>query len=256
MVPKYRKMISLSVFLLSLLIVTTAFGWGTSYANQSTAAIRLKVAQFTPGLGERPQIPPGLAIPDYAQGQRGYYIVQFAGPVLQAWKDDVTAAGADILGYIPDFAFKVRMTSAQAAQVDALDSVAWVGIYQPAYKLDPALQRNGTHLYRVRIESGAHEEAAATAVARSGAQVLNRSHNTLVVAANSAQLNAIANVLDVAWVENFVFKEKHNDYGAGVILGANTANANGYDGSTQVVAVADTGIGNGTPSGADRKSVV
>lgn len=250
MVPKYRKMISLSVFLLSLLIVTTAFGWGTSYANQSTAAIRLKVAQFTPGLGERPQIPPGLAIPDYAQGQRGYYIVQFAGPVLQAWKDDVTAAGADILGYIPDFAFKVRMTSAQAAQVDALDSVAWVGIYQPAYKLDPALQRNGTHLYRVRIESGAHEEAAATAVARSGAQVLNRSHNTLVVAANSAQLNAIANVLDVAWVENFVFKEKHNDYGAGVILGANTANANGYDGSTQVVAVADTGIGNGTPSGA------
>ncbi len=77
-----------------------------------------------------------------------------------------------------------------------------------------------------------------------------REGNILLVAADSAQLDAIAQVLDVAWIENFMFREKHNEYGAGVIMGANTANANGYDGSTQTVAVADTGLGDGTPSGA------
>jgi serine protease AprX len=56
----------------------------------------------------------------------------------------------------------------------------------------------------------------------------------------------VAQVADVAWIENFVFNRKHNESGAGVIMGANTANANGYDGSTQTAAVADTGLGGGT----------
>jgi serine protease AprX len=80
--------------------------------------------------------------------------------------------------------------------------------------------------------------------------VLSRSDGILLVAADAAQVQAIAHVLDVAWVENYVLPEKHNEYGAGVILGANTANTSGYDGSSQIVAVADTGLGNGTAAGA------
>ena len=57
-------------------------------------------------------------------------------------------------------------------------------------------------------------------------------------------------MLDVAWVENYVLPQKHNEYGAGAILGSNIANASGYDGSTQTVAVADTGLSDGTPAGA------
>ena len=34
----------------------------------------------------------------------------------------------------------------------------------------------------------------------------------------------------------------------GTIMGANIANTNGYDGSTQISAVADTGLGGGTGS--------
>ena len=67
-----------------------------------------------------------------------------------------------------------------------------------------------------------------------------------MVAADATQLTAIANVLDVAWIENYVLREKHNESGAGTIMGR-AANATGYDGSTQIVAVADTGLGGGTP---------
>ena len=45
-----------------------------------------------------------------------YYIVQFDGPMEQAWKDQAAERGAEFLGYIPYFAFKVRMNPAQARQ--------------------------------------------------------------------------------------------------------------------------------------------
>ena len=102
----------------------------------SAAPIHLKAATFTPARGEQPAIPPGLTIAGYAAGQRGYFIVQFAGPVRDAWKAQAAAAGAELLDYVPDFAFKARLTPEAAARVAALDSVAWVGLFHPAYKLD------------------------------------------------------------------------------------------------------------------------
>lgn len=78
------------------------------------APIKLRAVTFTPALGERPEIPPGLEIAEYAQGVRGYYIVQFTGPVEPAWRAAAEAAGAELLGYLPDFAFKARLTPAAA----------------------------------------------------------------------------------------------------------------------------------------------
>jgi serine protease AprX len=237
-----------------LVIVTVAlaalFGSGVSQASPATqrlpVSIRLKVATFTPALGQSPAIPSRLAIAGYAAGQRGYYIVQFRGPVEQAWKDQVAAQGAEILDYVPDFAFKVRMNPAQASRVAVLPDVAWTGLFHPAYKLSPTLVRSGTSLYRVRIERGTDIGLARAAIAQSGAQVLRQTGQIMLVAADSAQIDAVAGVLDVAWVENFRFAEKHNEYGGGTIIGAGVANSRTYDGSSQIAAVADTGLGGGT----------
>jgi hypothetical protein len=161
----------------------------------------------------KPAIPPGLAVSGYPAGERGYYIVQFGGPIKQEWKDQVTATGAEILNYIPDFAFKVRMNPAQAQDVEKLNNVNWVGLFQPAYKLSPDLKRDGTHIYTVRIERGGDIGSARAAIAKSGATVLAHKRNILKVAADSAQMEAIARVLDVAWVENLMLREKHNGSG-------------------------------------------
>ncbi len=104
----------------------------------------------------------------------------------------------------------------------------------------------------MRIERNADVGLARAAIAKSGATVLAHKRNILKVAADSAQLEAIARVLDVAWVENFMLREKHNEYGGGVIMGSATANLAGYDGSTQTVAIADTGLGAGTAENAHR----
>jgi subtilisin family serine protease len=215
--------------------------------GRGQAPIRMKAAEFIPGRGEQPRIPPGLAIAGYAAGERGYFIVQFEGPILEAWKADVRATGAELLDYIPEFAYKVRMNPAQAAQVARLDSVVWVGLFHPAYKIDRDVIRNGVRPYTVRIERGADAAATVAMIAATGAQILQRDGATITVGANSAQLDAIAHVLDVASVENLLIRKKNNEYGAGVIIGAGAANAHGYDGSSQTVAVADTGLGNGNP---------
>ena len=99
-------------------------------------------------------------------------------------------------------------------------------------------------------------------IASSGAEILSREDGqiesgdevifldqegpVLLVAADAAQLVEIASVLDVAWIENYVLREKHNETAAGNSIGALAANASGYNGSSQIVAVADTGLGGGT----------
>ncbi len=225
------------------------FGVGVgqaSPARQVQAAIRLKAATFVPALGQAPAISERLAITGYAASQRGYFLVQFRGPVEQAWKDQVAVLGAELIEYVPDYAFKVRMSPAQARQVGGLSDVAWVGLFHPAYKLDPALMGKGAQLYHVMIERGADAGAASADIARAGVTVLGGSGSKLLVAADSAQLEAIAKVLDVAWVENFKMYEKHNEYGGSGIIGGGVANTRGYNGSTQIAAVSDTGLGGGT----------
>jgi PKD repeat protein len=175
---------------------------------------------------------------------RGSYIVQFDGPITQAESDSIRALGAELVGYVPDFAYKVSMTAGQAHRAAELPGVSAVGVYAPEYKLSPNLAASG--LYSIRLDAGADIAAVEADIEAAGGDVVAGSGRVLVVSADSAELTDVAALQSVAWVENLVLREKHNEYGAGVILGANIANAGGYDGSTQIVAVADTGLGGGT----------
>lgn len=244
--------------LIASALLSVNVGLASSIAQPSAGApIRLKAVTFTPTRGETPAIAASQSAGSLASGQRGYYLVQFSGPVQQTWKDQVAAAGAELLDYVPDYAFKVRMTPEQAQQVGGQANVVWIGQFHPAYKFDAGLKRAGTRLYRVQVERGADVAQVSAAIGRAGAAVVGSQANTLLVAADSAQLDGVAQVADVAFVQNYVLFEKHNEYGGGSIIGANAANAihaNGlaYDGSTQIAAVSDTGLGGGTAATAHR----
>ena len=123
----------------------------------------------------------GLRIGSVAPGVRGTYIVQFVGPVEEAWKAAVAAAGGELLEYVPDFAFKVRMRPAQAHGGAAASEVRWVGLFHPAYKLSPRLTRAGERLYVVRLEPGSDGAAAANAIGAAGARGVQARRATLVV---------------------------------------------------------------------------
>lgn len=243
-----------SRYLLVLLVVgvlmISGLGLSSLEARSRNAPIRLLNGTFNPGRGEQPDVQPGLAAAARVEGRSGYYIVQFAGPVEQSWKDQVLLAGAELLDYVPDFAFKVRMTPAAARRVVQHDAVVWVGDYHPAYSLSPDLRAVGDNLYTLQVERGANAAAARGMLEAQGIQIVSQEGRFLVVLANGAQLNAMARVEDVAWIQNFSFKQRHNEYGAGAISGAAAAHANGYDGSGQIVGTSDSGFGTGNSSNA------
>ena len=206
-------------------------------------ALQLKAGSFSPATGQELALPPGLTV---AAQNSQYWIVQFGGPILSEWRAALEAEGAEIVAYVPDFAYKVRMNPGQARKVEDLQDVVFVGPFQPAYKISPALAVGGPTLYRLRVEPGRDFGLTNAAIAATGAEIVSRDGDALTVLADGAQVQAIAQVADVAWIENWLLREKHNEAGGGAIIGGATANAAGYDGSTQIAAVADTGFGGGT----------
>ena len=177
------------------------------------------------------------------------YLVQLSGPVLDQWKAAIEDEGGELLEYVPQFAFRVRLTPDAAARVRRLAFVSSVGNLRVDQTLAPNLRRNGQRLYIVRIERGAQVNAVANALRAAGAQVLSRGRQLMIVA-DATQLDQLAAIEGLATIENFAPRIKHNEYGGGVIMGANSVNASGYDGSTQTIGIADTGLGFGTAANA------
>src|SRR6185436_7017171 len=177
------------------------------------------------------------------------YVVQFSGPVLESWKTALVEAGAEIGDYVPQFSFRVRMTPPVAARVRRLNFVSSVTAVQAGQKLAPHLRRNGAMPYIIRLERGAVPAAVETALRLTGVQVLRRGSQLMIVA-DSSQIDRLADIDGVATIANFRPRIKHNEFGGGVIMGSTAANASGFDGSTQTISIADTGLGLGTPAGA------
>ncbi len=233
-----RLLVVLSLLFAS--VVATA-ATGTAVQGSDEPELRLKAGDVTPDRSEE-------ARPSLNNRGQGYYVVQFDGPILQSQSDALRALDAELMSYLPDFAYKVRMRPAAAGHAAGLDGVVFVGAFEPDYKLSPDLEAEG--LYTVSLERGVDRSAAAAAIQEAGVEIVSGNGRIVTVFGDGAALAAVAEVADVAWIENLHLREKHNEFGAGVIIGANTANAAGYDGSTQIVAVADTGIGDGTTTGA------
>ncbi len=235
-------------FVLSAVVVLTLIlgSMAMTPAARSEASIHLKSGVFVPSQME-----------NTAQGSGRYFIVQFNGPVQQAWKDALTAEGAEVLDYVPDFAFKVRMNAAIAQRVRGMNFVSNVIPFRAQFKLGADLKRDdATNVYMIRIERGTNFGAVRALIAQTGAQVLAFENNTLIVAANGSFVDAMAAVDDVASISNFELNQTQLSKSEGPakndaardIIGAGVANSRGYDGSTQIAAVADTGLGGGTAS--------
>lgn len=71
-----------------------------------------------------------------------YRLVQVKGNVQSYWVKEMEATGAELMGYIPEHSYIVRLINEITEIEDNLNSlsfVRWVGPYQPLYKIDPAL---------------------------------------------------------------------------------------------------------------------
>ncbi|MGD8473327.1 MAG: S8 family serine peptidase, partial [Anaerolineae bacterium] len=236
-----------AMVLVALVLATAALGPVTARGAQPEPAgepvlLRLKYATFDPLRGE-PQIDSALRAAPYPDSGEGAYIVQFKGPVQGAWKGQVKALGGRVLDYLPDYAFLVWMDGAIRDRVAALDTVRWVGLYQPAYKLSPNLDRTKP-LYRVLLFEGADLAAVEARLSELNTPTREVPDELFTLLLPEGGVDQVATWPEVLWIENSLLHQVSNNIATG-IMGAPTAWSRFYTGLGQKVTVADTGIDNG-----------
>jgi len=186
------------------------------------------------------------AAAEMAQAGRRLYIVQFTGPVKEAYKQALIRAGAELGDYLPENAFLVRMDGTQAQAVKQLGFVKGMAPYGAVYKLDPALTRLAeTNKTSVRIVSfNASVKGPVSALSTLGVKPESIGLRVLTASLDGRSLRTLAESPDIVYVEPVRVNELLNDKAAGV-MGATAAAAKGLDGKGQVVAISDTGLDTG-----------
>ncbi|MBI5000957.1 MAG: hypothetical protein HZB92_05460 [Euryarchaeota archaeon] len=87
-----------------------------------------------------PAMPADLRIDHYEPNTEGLYIIQLIGPPYQEWINTLKGNGVQIYWSVPPDNYIVRMNSNIEGTVRNLWFVQWVGIYQPAYKIEPNIR--------------------------------------------------------------------------------------------------------------------
>jgi serine protease AprX len=209
---------------------------------------------------------------------RHHYLVQFVGPIKEAWLAEVRKAGGEIRGPYSGFTYVVRADESALARISALPHVRWVGHLPPANRVAPALKgapvvvpptpsgEGGTVVSRLprrralpgvlTVEFFGTDDArkAVPKVKSLGYKVLGSpKHEPLLVLSGStspARIRALSEVHGVRFIRERPVKRPSNDVAAG-LMGSAAALANpglSLSGKGEVVGICDTGLDTGVPS--------
>ncbi len=173
--------------------------------------------QFDTQAGE-PFIPDNLR----AAADDPYFLVQFYGPIKEAWKAGLEKLGLTFLAYWPHYTYMVHMDPALLEKVQAAHAVQWVGRYHPAYRLasDEELAQAETDGDRLAVEVSTFTGVDAAAF-RSGVEAAGaiielfevRDDGALMARAWASRdrLPALAALRGVFRVEPYSRPQLHND---------------------------------------------
>jgi len=109
----------------------------TDATSNFQTIIGLKVCHFDPLVGT-PSFPPELSM-SYPPNTLGLHIIQLRGSIQDTWLSQIKNSGVEVLTYVPQNSYLVRMTPEQANLVRKFDFVRWVGVYHPGYRISPGL---------------------------------------------------------------------------------------------------------------------
>ncbi|MDH4308138.1 MAG: S8 family serine peptidase [Acidimicrobiia bacterium] len=177
------------------------------------------------------------------------YFVAFDGPTPVGSVAQIEQAGAVVLDYSGERGFRVRASDSAIARVGALAGAAVSAVDRPVEVRSVAGADAFRGFYVVKLDP----DADLPAIAReAGVDVVRSDGRFGLVSADRQSILRLAGAAGIAGIEGFAPRQTRNDQGGGVIIGAAAAEAAGYDGTGQIVAVADTGLGGGTAATAHR----
>lgn len=266
----HQKLALADVVFVSLLSVAVR-------ADAST--LHLAAATFDPLLA-LPPVPAELRLTEPRAGSVPY-IVQFEAAGADEGRRSLTTLGIDVVAYLPEDAWLVRMEPAQRPAVAALAAVRWVGVFEPAWRISPEIGRleflNPARREAVRptllVRVFADPAAAALRYRELGARILEWGDDgfqrQVVLEAQPALFPLLAREPLTWWIEERPEFRVWNNTTRWVVQsnqsGATPLWDRGLHGEGQIVTVMDTGLdynscffrdtGNAPPSPTHRKVI-
>lgn len=172
-------------------------------------------------------------------------LVQFSGPIQEAWHLSLEKAGAEVLGYIPDFAYHIAIQPGMAETLQALPGVIWVGPMLASDSISVSLDGSDADPVSLRAELDASPDASLIAeIARLGLTVVGQEGATISLHGPATAATALAALPGVLWVAPLGVARVQNDV---AVQESNVPPAwlEGLDGSGQIINIADTGLDTG-----------
>ncbi len=225
--------------------------------------LRIGSDYFDP-LARKPVAKAGLEkIESYEKVQKGYYILQFTGPVRNHWKKALSDIGVEFFDYIPEFAFIVRMSPELKHSVLEFTEIRWLGLYQPSYRISrsayqKALTPTKAHIskdyetLRINIFPGEDKKRIIQEIEGFGGIVLEISESswktTLKVDIPKNHILNLPGIHGLKWIEPYPVWELYNNEGTDIMGITAPRTSHSLFGSGVIVAVADTGLDEGSTS--------
>ncbi len=229
-----------------------------SIPDGDSIQIRLLDHWFDP-LARQAPIPKPLLASTARAGDQDYVLVQFHGPILPQWRALIEASGGEILDYVPDFAFIVRISAGQRNTLASHPEVRWMDSFPPAFRLSSELTEKALRGPKdqslelmVRAFSGEPPDQLRVALERAGARVEYVAPDSgggavFRIRADASNLLDLARIAAVAWMEiDYPMQYGNAVARSNVLLRKDAVEAElGFYGEGQIVAVADTGLSTG-----------
>ena len=152
-----------------------------------------------------PQLPAELRLAEPGP-EPCYCLVQFTGPIRQDWLRRLQDLGVKPTGYLPSYAVLAKLDSAARAAVGALGMVRWVGLFQPAYKVETTtLAATGTVKLVCLLMPGEQPGPVTQLVGERGGKVdavtTSSFGTTVAMTLTAADIPALAGLQEVFWIQ-------------------------------------------------------
>ena len=184
-------------------------------SRESSSAIKLRYAEFDP-LVDGPEIAATLR---REEGQN-LWIVQFDGTPTQSGRDAIDASSGEIVSYLPESAYVVRIDPSRHERLEERNDIRWIGAYHPAFRLDPAMIADGAHespdvvRYNIVVANKRTDKPTlAKKIQGLGGQVVDQHGGSILLEArlSGEQLLATAGLDEVLWIERWTPVETDMD---------------------------------------------
>jgi hypothetical protein len=189
----------------------------------------------------------------------GLYLIQFNSPPSAEVRAQLSAAGVDLLHYIPEDAFVARCRSARADQLRAMPFITWLGDYRPDHKVHANVRTKAiekpTESLDLTVLMVPRATVAEIAAVRGYMSAIRqqstiRSGTVIRGTIDAAQLDGLAGSDLVLWIEPAPRMKLVDEVASKIVAGDGgtkqlLTQSLGYDGAGVNVAVADTGLNNG-----------